>query len=168
MASRRSGSPFFHLERPSTSRGGVTRIDIRKWSLIVLGLVLFGLVGWLYLEQASRVAGYGYTIRQLENRKERLRREITALRAEVAVSGSLTRVHQAGEELGYALPDATDPGRRLVVEYAPIQRGDLAGAGGGPLSPDGSIEQSGGVVPTAKGLVGDLREWLGLGDAESD
>ena len=143
----------------------MTRLDVRKWSMVVVGLLLFGLVGWLYLEEASGVAARGYTIRKLENDKERLRREITALRSEVAAAGSLERIRRAGEELGYVLPDATDSAR-LVIEYVPL--GNKAGAGPETdLREESSASAEDGQAQ-GSGLLAGIREWLGLANLEGD
>jgi hypothetical protein len=96
---------------------GRARGDIRVYMFFGIMLVLIGLAGWLYLRQASEVAAYAHEIRQLERDQERLHREITALRAEVALAGSLKRALVVGAQAGYTLPDAGDTVRRGRVEY---------------------------------------------------
>lgn len=113
---RRADRLLFYVGQ-RVDRSGATRVDLRRWAYAGLALLLIGTVGWLYLEQTSRVASYGYEIRQLEERKETLRRELTALRAEVATASSLQRIRAVGESAGYAMPDMSDPSTYVVIEY---------------------------------------------------
>ncbi len=82
-------------------------------------LLLIGLAGGLYLRQASEVAAYAKEIRYLQMRKERLHRDLVVLQGEVALLGSLERVYQAGEDLGYRFPEAADVKERLHIECTP-------------------------------------------------
>jgi len=150
--SRHSETPFFHVGQ-GLERSGATRIDLRRWAYVGLAVILLGLVGWLYLEQASEVASYGYEIRQLENRKERLRRELTALRAEVAMQGSLERIYAAGNSLGYSMPAADDSARRLAIEYVmpPPSPETDSSARGAAATVEGA-----GVASFLRGLLGGL------------
>ena len=153
--------PFFHISQTAGRTGG-TRVDLHRWAYIGLVMALLGLAAWLYLEQTTEVAWYGYEVRQLQDRKERLRRELTALRAKVAVAGSLTRLEALAEELDYTMPEATDTSRRLVVEYRLLDAdADAAGA-----LPDAADTASGagepGVARFVRGLVGQLGEWFGV------
>jgi hypothetical protein len=85
-----------------------------------------------------------------------LRREITALRAEVALSGSLARVREEGRKLGYALPETTDTSRMARVEYpaplSPPQATDAARTDDSAPSPAAQ-----GLLPT---LLAQLRAWI--------
>jgi hypothetical protein len=165
MTDGRTPTPFFHLSQVVGRTGG-TRVDLRRWAYAGLVLALLGLAGWLYLEQATEVASYGYEVRRLQDEKERLRRELTSLRAQVAVAGSLERLEALGAELGYVLPEATDPARRLVVSYRLPEEeaaGDAANAGGAANAGSADV---GGEVPSlegrVRGLVGRLGEWFGV------
>lgn len=109
---------FFYKRRPR-HRPGAIRLDPRTLAFFGTILVLLGLAGWLYLTQSSQVARYAHEIQVLERRKERLHRELVALRGEVALAGSLQRVQEAGVALGYILPEAKDTSRRLRLEYQP-------------------------------------------------
>ncbi len=159
MDSRHNEPVFFHISQ-GVDRPGGTRVDVRRWALAALVLALLGLAGWLYLEQATVAASYGASVRQLQDEKERLRREITALRAEVAVAGSLTRLNALAEKMGYTLPEATDSGRRLVVQYeapseeTPVDEREASGQG---ALPEEGLDVGGRV----KGWVSQLGEWLG-------
>ena len=170
MADSQTPTPFFHISQVVGRTGG-TRVDVRRWAYAGLVLALLGLAGWLYLEQATEVASYGYEVRRLQDEKERLRRELTALRAQVAVAGSLERLEALGAELGYVLPEATDPARRLVVAYH-LPGEDTAGvADGGAGSTEStapSEAQGPGPARFVRGLVGRLGEWFGVEPPEGE
>lgn len=152
---------FFYRRHPR-NRPGAIRFDLRALAFFGTVLALIGLAGWLYLHQASEVAGYAHEIRELERQKERLHRELVALRAEVAVAGSLQRVQEAGVALGYVLPEATDRSRRLRLEYtAPTPSAPSATV---PTPTDATLAQTGGQDSRPPGLIQRLREqfqaWL--------
>lgn len=161
---RHSEAPFFHLGQ-RVDRSGATRVDLRRWAYVGLAVTLLGLVGWLYLEQASEVAAYGYEIRQLENDRERLRREITALRAEVAMQGSLQRLRGIGEALGYAMPGASDPERYAVVEYRlPPEPSE----GDARVPADGDTGSGGGAGGLMRAIVRELGALLGIPEGTAE
>jgi len=118
MARRRSTEPLIY-EPPVQSRPGLTRVDIHKVAFIAVMLALIGLAAWLYLYETSEVASCARQIKDLEQERERLHREIIVLRGKVARLGSLQRVLQVGEQLGYRLPEASDASHRLCVAYEP-------------------------------------------------
>jgi hypothetical protein len=118
MPRKRDALPFLSWPRPNLQLGRA-RGDLRVYLFFGIMLILIGLAGWLYLRQASEVASYAHEIRQLEREQERLHREITALRAEVALAGSLDRALALGAQAGYSLPDAGDTVRRMRVVYQP-------------------------------------------------
>ncbi|MFO7916733.1 MAG: hypothetical protein R6V13_01470 [Anaerolineae bacterium] len=100
-------------------RISIDRVKPRTLAYFSMMLLLIGLAGGLYLHQASEVATYAKEIRRLQSHKERLRRELVALQGEVALLGSLERMHQVGEDLGYRLPEAADVKERLYIECTP-------------------------------------------------
>ena len=159
MTDGRTPTPFFPISQVVGRTGG-TRVDVRRWAYAGLVLALLGLAGWLYLEQATEVASYGYAVRRLQDDKERLRRELTSLRAQVAGAGSLARLEALGAELGYVLPEATDTSRRLVIAYrVPEAEAPLSNA----VHTDATQEAAGpGVARFVRGLVGRLGEWFGV------
>lgn len=116
MSLRRSGSPFFYVRRREGRPGGA-RVDM--YNLVFFGavLALLALASFLYLRQSSEVATYARDIRELQRQMEWLHREITTLKTEVAMAGSLTRTLELGQQMGYRLPDAGDADRRLRIEY---------------------------------------------------
>ena len=155
-------------------RSVLTKVDLRSLAFFSVMLLLIGLAGWLYLRQASEVAAYAHEIRELEADKERLHREITSLRAEVAMQGALQRVYVVGAQLGYHLPDTSDTSRRLRLVYQPPKIATaLPGAGheAGPSS-DSNAEEPQTPGPVGGGnlfqrLLAHLREWIQspLGDS---
>ncbi|HHX63907.1 MAG TPA: hypothetical protein GX702_03340 [Chloroflexi bacterium] len=156
MPNRRDTLLFFYKRRPDRRPAGY-RVDPRTVGYFIVMILLIGLAGWLYLHQASEAAGYAHEIRELERRRERLGREIVALRADVAKLGSLERILSVGEELGYSLPEASDMARRLRVEYpvmpdpAPAPVADI---GQGTVD---RVAEPKGILHT---LQRQLEEWL--------
>lgn len=152
VANRRDEVPFSYWPY---NRLNVPHLTLRALVFFAIALGLIGLGGWLYLRQVSEVAAYAHEIRVLERQKEQLRREITALRAEVALSGALARVREEGRKLGYALPEATDGARSARIE--------VQGVAGASLSPttvqadEAPPTSATGVLPT---LLAQLRAWI--------
>lgn len=164
---RRGGPPLFVRPRGDAT-SGLIRVDVHTLTFFAVLLALIGLGGWLYLQQASEVASLAHEIRVLEREKERTHREITALRGEVAMLGALERVLEAGAQLGYAVPDASDPERRLRLAYEPLPSPtEGAGApapGATPLAGEGPAPQQAPGADRAHGLVQQLvdqmRAWI--------
>lgn len=100
-------------------RISMDKVKPRTLAYFSMMLLLIGLAGGLYLRQASEVATYAKEIRHLQTRKEHLHRELVILQGEIALLGSLERVDQAGEKMGYHLPEAADVGERLYIECTP-------------------------------------------------
>jgi len=99
-------------------------------------------------------------VRQLQGQKERLRREITALRSEVAVAGSLSRLRALAKEMGYVLPEATDPVRHLVIEYE-MPDAEESRVADGPQA-DGVLTAGDSAIGgRVRAMVAQLGEWLG-------
>lgn len=163
-ADRLEGPPLYVRPR-GEAPGGLIRVNVRSLTFFAVLLALIGLGGWLYLQQASEVASLAHEIRVLEREKERTHREIIALRAEVAMLGSLGRVLEAGTQLGYTLPDAFDRQRRLRVVYEPLPTPDedrversVAGVAETPAPGRGPHEdRAQGMVQR---LVEQMRAWL--------
>ncbi len=158
MPNRRDILPFLYRPQPG-GHGVTTRVDLRTLAFFVIILVLIGLAGWLYLRRASEVASYAHEIRVLERDKERLHRELIALRAEVAARGSLGRVLEVGKQFGYHLPASTDTTRHLRLAYQmtlpeptptaePLAGGELLGSP--PIKAGGLLGR----------LLAQLRTWL--------
>ncbi len=142
MPDRRDSLPFFYGFRSSLPPA-IIRLDGRQVAFYVTMLALISVASGLYLRQASAVASYANQIRKLEEEREWVHREIVSLRAEMAEQDSLQRCLQAGQQLGYVLPDAADQTRRLRIEYqAPQQPAADAMAGTGEGTSSGDQEQA--------------------------
>lgn len=162
MIRQRDALPFFY--RPwSGSQGIMTRVGARKLAFLIALLIIIALAIWLYLRMASEVAHYAHEIRELEREKERLHRQITVLRAEVAMLGSADRIYRAGQEMGYVLPEASDVTRRTRIEYQPPQAlFDQAGASKAAAAGSKTmIEPATGVAGIWRQLVGQFEAWIG-------
>jgi hypothetical protein len=131
-------------------------VDPRTLAYFGVILVLVWLAGWLYLHQASEAASYSNQIRDLMRSKERLRREIIALRAQVAMEGSLRDLRAAGEEWQYTLPSASDPVRRLRIEIAPAPVAPDKDAGDGPAQGPVGVPEG----QSSWGRIGPLPTWM--------
>jgi hypothetical protein len=107
---------LFFFSRRQGDLPPLIRVEPRTFAYFAVILVLVGLAGWLYLQQASQVALHAHEIRQIQQHKERLRREIIALRAEVAQYGALERIAEAAQTKGYSLPSATERSRLVLLE----------------------------------------------------
>jgi hypothetical protein len=110
----------FYMYRGQGRTPALSRINARSILVWGVALVLIGLVGWLYLLQASQVATYAHEIRTLQLSTERIHRENIILTGQVAELGSLARIRQAGEQLGYSLPGAGYTARRMPLVYEPM------------------------------------------------
>ena len=119
MSQDRSQAPYIPSTQPHTI-SPVAQMEYRRLGLIAVGLVLAALAAGLYLRQASTVATYAHDIRELEARKELLRYDIQALRAEAGQLGSLERLQLAAQQMGYHQLAVTDRQHRQTVTY-PLQ-----------------------------------------------
>ena len=150
--------PLFY-KRPSVERPVASRIAPSRLVYFCFMLVVIGLGGWLYLFQASVVAGYAHEIRELEWRKERIHREIVALHAELAELGSLQRIRERSMQAGFSLPEASDKERHLYLEYEiPVRPEPLDAA------PSEALERPGADSGNGQGLLQRLfkqvEDWL--------
>ena len=116
MSQDRSQSPYIPSTQPHMI-SPVAQMEYRRLGLIAVGLVLVALAAGLYLRQASTVATYAHDIRQLEARKEQLRYEIQALRAQAGQLGSLERLQTTAQQMGYHQLLANDLQHRQTVMY---------------------------------------------------
>ncbi|OGO06192.1 MAG: hypothetical protein A2Y73_05410 [Chloroflexi bacterium RBG_13_56_8] len=164
MHTRRDVLPFPYQQR-TVRYLGLGRIDPRTLVFFAIALGVIGLAGWLYLQQASLAASYAHQIGELVRQQERLQQEILVLRADVAYLGSIGRTEAIANQLGYSLPDASDPSRYLSVVVEPTLASAAASVRGGE-DEISSVALSEGVGLRPKGFVGRLidqvREWTEL------
>ena len=116
MSQDRNQVPYIPNIQPHTINL-TAQMEYRRLALIAVGLVLVALAAALYLRQASTVATYAHDIRELELRKEKLRYEIQALRADSGELGSLARLQALAPQLGYHQLAASDTQHRLQLTY---------------------------------------------------
>lgn len=95
---------------PSPRRGNWLRRTIRQapWrtqtqtsSLLLAGVVLMGVIGAMYLAQASRTAATGRRLQELIGERARLEQQNAQLRAEIAALRSVPRLIRQSQAMGY-------------------------------------------------------------------
>ena len=150
--SEQPGRPLFASRKRTGDQPPLVRIDPHTLGYFTVILILLGLAGWLYLHQASQVATYAHQIRRLEHDKERLHREMIALRAQVAEAGALTRLLEQAPE-GYSLPQVSESDRMLIIEV-PIEANNMEALPTKPVTPTHS-------EITTRPLPGRLMDQLG-------
>jgi hypothetical protein len=112
------------MYRGNLVAAATSRFSVRAVVIWASALLLIALVSWLYLLQASQVASYAYEIRTLQLAKERIHRQNTILRGQVAMAGSLERIRAVAEEWEYDLPKASDRAQHLTLVYEPAPTPD--------------------------------------------
>jgi cell division protein FtsB len=83
---------------------------------LLLLLVIFSLVGWLYLSQASYLTATAFRVEELRAELEAVQRTNAALGLEIAQLESLPRIEQRARELGFGPPEEV---RYLVLTGLP-------------------------------------------------
>jgi hypothetical protein len=158
----------WYMYRGKQRLPATTRATARGVLVWLAALSLIGLVGWLYLLQASQVAGYAHDIRTLQLDKERIHRRNVVLLGQVAEAGSLARIRRVAQEWSYSLPSAGDPARTASVVYEPLPTPTalvLAGAPGSETSSGSSVSL--GPEGLIQRMAKDLDDWLASGQTES-
>ena len=84
-----------HLERETW------RLEAKTTIIILLVLILFGLLSWLCVTQASKVSTARYRIWEGEMEKARLQRENAKLLGEVMEMADVSRLQSVALGLGY-------------------------------------------------------------------
>ncbi|MBC7236972.1 MAG: hypothetical protein H5T69_14115 [Chloroflexi bacterium] len=153
---------FLHRGR-LRDRQAAMRLDGRTLAYFAAMLALIGLAGWLYLHQASEVAAYAHEIRQLEERKEALHRELIALRGQVAMLDSLERAHKIGQQAGYRLPTVAERERQFRLRYIPPQKVPTEMAQAQSVDRESTVRR----LDFFEGLVKQLTAWLETTDADA-
>lgn len=83
---------------PPRSPGAMNR---RGALALLAAVVVLGLVGWIYLSQASDAAELHRCIRELRQQKEEFQRQNDQLTYEIARLASVERLEKRAHELGY-------------------------------------------------------------------
>ncbi len=101
-------------------RSSPITMDVRTVAYFAVLVLIVGLAGGLYLYRQSQVDAYARQAYELYLRKQRLRREISNLRAEAARRGSLERIYRVGELRGYGLVKVGDTERHIEVPVSSV------------------------------------------------
>lgn len=109
----------------------------RRALALLAAVVVLGLVGWMYLSQASEAAELDHRIQELSRQKEELQRQNDQLAYEIARRASVDRLEKRARALGYAAvwqarfvyvaaypsPDKSAPGERpALAQRDPLER----------------------------------------------
>ena len=169
MTDRQSFLPFLYGRQPGIRPSGSNASPTGLFYLATM-ITLIGLAGWLYLHQASQSATYAREIRDLAQVKERLHRDIVALRAEVAELGAYKRVLDIGEARGYAMPSVAEPSRYVVVPYhAPLPEASEPSVAGIRVEVRRPASHGTGLGrDLIRSLVDELESWLSPPGTERD
>ncbi len=149
MLTEQRDDPLF-VRGTNVGRTPEFRVDVRVVLYALVTMLVVSLAGWLYLQQATRVADEAHAILQLERDKQERTRQIVGLRAQVARLGSLQRLHEEADRLYYTLPGAGDTAHRWLAPL-PSMSASVA-----PTQAAVSLE----ARPAAVSLVERLRTWL--------
>jgi hypothetical protein len=103
------------------------RLDSQAASGFLLILGTFGLVGWLYLTQASAVTATSYRIDELRLELDQLKNRNATLRLEIAELEALPRIEQRARALGF---QPTTNVRYLPVPNYPVNEDEAIGMAG--------------------------------------
>lgn len=83
------------------SRKDIWWLEPRTTARLLLILALLGLIGWLYVTQASQMATLSHQIGELEEKKAALQRENAQLTLEITRLQDLSRLRARALELGF-------------------------------------------------------------------
>jgi hypothetical protein len=95
------------------------RTQTQATSLVLAVVVLFVVIGALYLAQASRTAAAGRSLLEMEAERQLLEQQNAQLRAEIAALRSVQRLTAEAEALGYHTADSTEV-EYLLVRDVPL------------------------------------------------
>jgi hypothetical protein len=73
----------------------------RRALALLTAVVIMGLVGWMYLSQASEAAELHHDIQELRQRKEELQRQNDQLAYDIARMASVDQLEGRARQLGY-------------------------------------------------------------------
>jgi cell division protein FtsB len=96
------------------------RLEGRATLGMVIILVVFSLLGWIYLTQASYVATTSRRVQQLEKEKARLEQENLELMAEIAELESVGRLSVRAQELSFVAAPLEDSQFLVVRDVPPL------------------------------------------------
>lgn len=94
------------------------RTQQQATSLVMAFVVIVAVIGAMYLAQASRTAGAGRRLQELEVQRQALEQQNAQLRAEIAALRSVPRLIAEAERLGFHIASSEEV-EYLEVEVAP-------------------------------------------------
>jgi hypothetical protein len=94
------------------------RLQLQRFGLFLLGLVVIGLVAGLYLYITAETVSAGVEIRSLEWEKESIQRRISNVRSEIGFLSSAIEMEKRAFELGFR-PNNPDQITYMVVPGYP-------------------------------------------------
>jgi hypothetical protein len=93
------------------------RIQLQRFGLFLLGLIVVGLVAGLYLYITAESVSAGVTIQDLEWEKETIQRRISNLKSEIGFLSSAIEMENRAFELGFR---PNDPNKSPIWLYPVI------------------------------------------------
>jgi hypothetical protein len=94
------------------------RIQLQRFGLFLLGLVIIGLIAGLYLYITAESVSAGVQIQNNEWKKEAAQRRISNLKSEIGFLSSATEMEKRAYELGFR-PNTSDQVTYMVVPGYP-------------------------------------------------
>jgi hypothetical protein len=138
-------------------------LDARTAAGLLLCILLFSLVGWLYLAQASQMAATGFHMGETVREIEKLERENALLRYKVAELETLPRIEARARQLGLGpmtrmtylvIPDTLSAPQVAYVDPTMSATIDQAAAAGpGPLA---------GLLKFWNDVRAEVEVWIGM------
>ena len=95
------------------------RTQTQGTSLVLAAVIMVAVIGALYLAQASRTAGAGRRLQDLEGQREQLEQQNAQLRAEIAALRSVPRLIGEAQAMGYHQASADEVDYLVVRGVAP-------------------------------------------------
>jgi FtsZ-binding cell division protein ZapB len=140
-------------QRQKAKRIGIlTDAQVAMGWFVILGLV--ALLGAIYLNQASRIAGTGRRVQLLQNELDGLKRENADLERSIAEAQSLDRLQEEAVRLGFQRAEPEDIEFLAVSEYPAVAP---PAAGETPPPPPQPVSTIGEALRlAAEGVLGDM------------
>jgi cell division protein FtsB len=132
----------------------------KAMGLFLLLIVLGGLTGSFYLNQASRAATAGLQIVYLTEERERLRQENAELRRQIAEMEALSTVARRAEQLGFREREDVE---YLIVDNPPMEAWEQEASASVPAEDTGlggPRSMSSRVVRWWEELIAQLESWM--------
>lgn len=140
-------------KRQKAKRIGIlTDAQVAMGWFVILGLV--ALLGAIYLNQASRIAGTGRRVQILQNELDGLKRENAELERSIAEAQSLDRLQQEAARLGFQRAAPDDIEYLAVSEYPAVAPPAAEESPAPPPQPVSTMGEA--LQLAAEGVLGDM------------